>query len=80
MAGVPGLQFAGIYLPFLNDLVKTRPLTALDLLVVCALSALGYAAIRLDRIVHKDGRVDRHASAASPGSAANGRGMPASRA
>jgi len=51
-----GLQFAGIYLPFLNDLLKTKPLTGLDLLVVFALSTLGYAAIRLDRIVHKDGR------------------------
>ena len=41
---------------FLNDLLKTRPLTALDLLVVFALSTLGYAAIRLDRVIHKDGR------------------------
>ena len=31
-------------------------LTALDLLVVFALSTLGYAAIRLDRVIHKDGR------------------------
>lgn len=38
MAGALGLQFAGIYLPFLNDLLKTKPLTALDLLVVFALS------------------------------------------
>ena len=43
-------------LPFLNDLLKTEPLTALDLLVVFALSTLGYAAIRLDRVIHKDGR------------------------
>ena len=56
VAGALGLQFAGIYLPFLNDLLKTRPLTALDLLVVFALSTLGYAAIRLDRVVHRDGR------------------------
>jgi len=28
-------------LPFLNDLLKTEPLTALDLLVVFALSTLG---------------------------------------
>jgi len=51
-----GLQFAGLYLPFLNHLLKTQPLTALDLLVVVALSALGYAAIRLDRVLHRDGR------------------------
>ena len=55
VAGALGLQFAGIYLPFLNDLLKTEPLTGLDLLVVVALSTLGYAAIRLDRVVHPDG-------------------------
>ena len=56
VAGALGLQFAALYLPFLNDLLKTQPLTGLDLLVVCALSTLGYAAIRLDRVVHRDGR------------------------
>jgi P-type Ca2+ transporter type 2C len=56
VAGALGLQFAGLYLPFLNDLLKTEPLTGLDLLVVFALSSLGYAAIRLDRVVHPDGR------------------------
>lgn len=54
VAGALGLQFAGLYLPFLNDLLKTRPLSALDLAVVFALSTLGYAAIRLDRVVHRD--------------------------
>jgi len=33
VAGALGLQFAGLYLPFLNDLLKTEPLTGLDLLV-----------------------------------------------
>ena len=56
VAGALGLQFAGLYLPFLNDLLKTEPLSGLDLLVVFALSTLGYAAIRLDRVVHRDGR------------------------
>ena len=56
VAGALGLQFAGLHLPFLNDLLKTEPLSALDLLVVFALSTLGYAAIRLDRVVHPDGR------------------------
>ena len=56
VAGALGLQFAGLYLPFLNDLLKTEPLTGLDLLVVVALSTLGYAAIRLDRVLHPDGR------------------------
>jgi Ca2+-transporting ATPase len=69
VAGALGLQFAGIYLPVLNDLLKTRPLTALDLLVVFALSGLGYAAIRLDRVMHKDGRwrpAARHRPPAGP--------------
>jgi Ca2+-transporting ATPase len=48
------LQFGGLYLPLLRDLLKTRPLSAADLLIVCALSTLGYAAVRLDRIVHRD--------------------------
>ncbi len=53
VAGALGLQFAGLYLPFLRDLLHTKPLTLTDLAVVFALSALGYAAIRLDRVLHK---------------------------
>ena len=53
VAGAVGLQFAGLYLPFLQDLLHTKPLTLTDLAVVFALSALGYAAIRLDRVLHK---------------------------
>ena len=56
VAGALGLQFAGLYVPFLNDLLRTRPLTWLDLAVVVVLSTLGYAAIRLDRVLHADGR------------------------
>jgi P-type Ca2+ transporter type 2C len=47
-----GLQFAGLCLPILNELLGTHPVPILDLLVICALSSLGYAAIRLDRVVH----------------------------
>ncbi|HZC39240.1 MAG TPA: cation-transporting P-type ATPase, partial [Streptosporangiaceae bacterium] len=47
------LQFAGVYLPFLQELLHTRPLPVTDLLIVCALSALGYAAIRLDRVLFR---------------------------
>ena len=54
IAGALLLQFAGLYLPVLRDLLKTQPLSATDLLVVCALSTLGYAAVRLDRVVHRD--------------------------
>ncbi|GLL04595.1 cation-translocating P-type ATPase [Dactylosporangium matsuzakiense] len=46
------LQFAGLYLPALNELLGTEPVPILDLLVICALSSLGYAAIRLDRTLH----------------------------
>jgi Ca2+-transporting ATPase len=53
VAGALGLQFAGLYLPFLQDLLHTKPLTLTDLAVVFALSGLGYAAIRLDRVLHK---------------------------
>jgi Ca2+-transporting ATPase len=50
--GALALQFAGVYVPLLRDLLGTQPLPLADLLVVCALSTLGYAAIRLDRVVH----------------------------
>jgi len=36
--------------------VSQRARLALFLAVVFALSTLGYAAIRLDRVVHRDGR------------------------
>jgi Ca2+-transporting ATPase len=45
------LQFAGLYLPPLADLLGTQPLALPDLLLVCAASTLGYAAIRLDRLI-----------------------------
>jgi Ca2+-transporting ATPase len=67
IAGALGLQLAGIYLPFLNDLLKTQPLTSPDLLVVFALSTLGYAAIRLDRVMHRDGRWRPSARRRRPG-------------
>ena len=40
----------------LHDLLGTQPLPPLDLLIVFALSTLGYAAIRLDRVIHTSGR------------------------
>jgi Ca2+-transporting ATPase len=59
VAGALGLQFAGVYLPPLQHLLGTQPLSALDLLVVCATAPLGYAAIRLDRLVHPTRRPPR---------------------
>jgi P-type Ca2+ transporter type 2C len=52
VAGALALQFAGLYVPLLRDLLGTQPLPLVDLLVICVLSALGYAAVRLDRVVH----------------------------
>ncbi|MEU1390084.1 MULTISPECIES: cation-translocating P-type ATPase C-terminal domain-containing protein [unclassified Nonomuraea] len=54
------LQLAGIYLPPLRELLGTRPLAPGDLLVVVALSALGYAAARLDRILRPSPTPARH--------------------
>jgi P-type Ca2+ transporter type 2C len=53
IAGALGLQFAALYLPFLNDLLKTQLLGLTELPIVCAVSILGYAAVRLDRVLHK---------------------------
>ena len=55
VAAALALQLAGLYLPFLRDLLHTQPLTLTDLAVVFALSTLGYAAIRLDRVLHRHG-------------------------
>jgi Ca2+-transporting ATPase len=63
------LQFAGLYLPFLRELLHTEPLTGLDLAVVFLASTLGYAAIRLDRVLF------RRKHPASPSDAASG-GQP----
>ncbi|GAA0319848.1 cation-transporting P-type ATPase [Actinoallomurus spadix] len=52
IASALALQVAGLYLPALRDLLGTRPLTGLELAVVIALSGLGYAAVRLDRLLH----------------------------
>jgi len=66
VAGALALQFAGLYLPFLQELLHTQPLTGLDLLVVFLLSTLGYAAVRLDRILFRrqrpaaESRAERH--------------------
>ena len=53
VAAALALQFAGLYVPFLQELLHTEPLTSLDLLVVFLLSVLGYAAVRLDRVLFR---------------------------
>jgi Ca2+-transporting ATPase len=52
VAGALLLQLAGLYLPPLQALLGTVPLAPLDLLVVVAASTVGYAAVRLDRVIH----------------------------
>jgi Ca2+-transporting ATPase len=66
VAGALALQFAGLYVPFLRELLGTQPLSLLDIAVCAALSTLGYAAIRLDRIVHPGRTPDHAASPESP--------------
>ncbi|MEV4284930.1 cation-transporting P-type ATPase [Nonomuraea bangladeshensis] len=54
VAGALVLQLAGLYVPLLRELLGTEPLAAGDLIVVAVLSLLGYAAARLDRILHRE--------------------------
>ncbi|MEZ7131553.1 cation-translocating P-type ATPase [Nonomuraea sp. AD125B] len=54
VAGALVLQLAGLYVPLLRELLGTEPLAAGDLVVVAVLSLLGYAAARLDRILHRE--------------------------
>ena len=46
-----------MYLSPLRDLLGTQPLSLVDIGVCVGLSTLGYAAIRLDRIVHSGKRL-----------------------
>jgi Ca2+-transporting ATPase len=62
VAAALALQLAGLYLPFLRDLLHIQPLTLADLAVVFALSTLGYAAVRLDRLLHRG----KHPSVTGP--------------
>jgi Ca2+-transporting ATPase len=54
------LQLAAVYLPPLRGLLGTQPLEIADLLIVGAAAILGYAAIRLDRIVRPSPSVRVH--------------------
>src|SRR5581483_1783901 len=50
------LQLAAVYLPPLRDLLGTHPVSLADLVIVGTAAALGYAAIRLDRLLVRPGR------------------------
>jgi P-type Ca2+ transporter type 2C len=62
IAAALSLQLARLYVPFLRQLLHTEPLTGLGLLVVFVLSSLGYAAIRVGRVLFR-----RKRPAAPPG-------------
>ncbi|MEU4684012.1 cation-translocating P-type ATPase [Streptomyces xinghaiensis] len=64
IAAALALQIAGVYLPPLQKLLGTEALSAGDLLIGCALSAVGYAAMRLQ--VRLSARAGRSAGAEAP--------------
>jgi Ca2+-transporting ATPase len=66
VAAALALQLAGVYLPPLQALLGTEALSLPDLLVVCAASTIGYAAIRLDRVIHPTKRPTTHTAPATP--------------
>ncbi len=49
VAATIGLQLAVIYLPIMNDLFKTSPLSAAELGVALALSAIVFHAVELEK-------------------------------
>ena len=55
VAGALLLQLAAVYLPPLRDLLGTKPVDVTDLLIVGVAAGLGYAAIRLDRLIRPPG-------------------------
>ncbi|MBS2965458.1 cation-transporting P-type ATPase [Actinocrinis puniceicyclus] len=63
IAGALVLQLAGLYVPVLQDLLNTQPLSAFELLVVAVLSSLGYVALKLDRLIPSRSPADRPAEA-----------------
>ncbi|HUY49376.1 MAG TPA: cation-transporting P-type ATPase [Streptosporangiaceae bacterium] len=69
VAAALALQFAGLYVPLFRELLHTQPLTGTDLLVVFLLSSLGYAAVRLDRVLFRRKR----AGGAAAGGGQHGR-------
>ena len=52
VAGCFVLQIAGLYVPILQTFLHTQPVAPADLAIATTLACLGYAAIRLDRVIH----------------------------
>jgi len=55
VAGMFLLQLATIYVPYLNPVFKTAPLTFGELLIVLALSTTVFAAVELEKLVKRRG-------------------------
>ncbi len=72
VAGALVLQLAGVYLPPLQNLLGTQGLSLVEIAICCVLSVLGYAAIRLDRVVHPSKRPARPAQPVAVGAVAGG--------
>jgi Ca2+-transporting ATPase len=68
-------QIAGLYVPFLRDLLGTHSLAGADLLILCAVSALGYVALKADRLIFPERRplAPRPSPAIHPGRHERGR-------
>lgn len=66
VAAALGLQVGGVYLPPLRGLLGTQPVSPMDLLIVGAAATLGYAAIRLDRLIRRERQVQAPAGARVP--------------
>jgi len=66
VAAALALQMAGLYLPALQDLLKTVPLSAAELLIVMVLSLFGFAAVVADRRLHPDPAAEPTAPAGLP--------------
>jgi P-type Ca2+ transporter type 2C len=47
------LQMATIYVPFLNPIFKTQPLTFVELIITICLSAVVFAAVEIEKLVKK---------------------------
>jgi len=75
VAGALLAQIAGLYVPFLRDLLGTHSLAGVDLLILCAVSALGYVALKADRLIFPERRplAPRPSPATHPGRHERGR-------
>jgi Ca2+-transporting ATPase len=47
------LQLATIYVPFLNEIFRTSPLTAIELALTLAASSIVFFAVEIDKLIHR---------------------------